>query len=104
MNFINAFIISFFSLICIFIIANVIYHVFKFRNKKEVVQIELSEKEKEYNEYLNLLKAKAKDAIHITEISDNLRSLGQYVEKYPEIHCVEVYEDNDKKIYRLDLK
>lgn len=58
----------------------------------------------EYKFYLKSLKEKAKDAIRITQISDNLRYLGQYVEEYPEIHCVDVYEDDDKKIYRLDLK
>ncbi|WP_252249147.1 hypothetical protein [Clostridium sp. VAP23] len=57
-----------------------------------------------HTEYLKLLEEKAKGAIPINEISDNLRSLGQYVEEYPQIHRVEVFEDDDKKIYRLDLK
>ncbi|NFL43148.1 hypothetical protein FDB50_15520 [Clostridium botulinum] len=75
-----------------------------FRKKEITVQRELSEKEKEYNEYLKLLEEKAQNAIRITKKNDNLKFLGQYVEKHPVIHRVEVYEDNDKKAYRLDLE
>lgn len=75
-----------------------------FKRKKAVMPKELSEKEKKYNEYLKLLEEKAKDAIRITKKSDDLRFLGQYAEKHPKLHRVEVYEDDDKKIYRLDLK
>lgn len=95
------------------------FNIFKKKKQKEIITKEQMFKDcvigtttcgKTYNQnleyefYLKLLEEKAKDAIPITETSDNLRSLGQYVEEYPQMHRVEVFEDDDKKIYRLDLK
>jgi len=64
----------------------------------------LSEREKEYEDYLSVLKEKSINAIHISEKNDDLKFIGVYRDDYPKIHMVEIYEDINKKVYRLDKK
>jgi len=79
-------------------------HIPKNRSKnKHMIQNKLS-KRKKYDNYINSLKEKSKNAIRIVKKNDDLIFLGQYREDYPEIHIVEIYEDHDKTVYRLDKK
>lgn len=57
-----------------------------------------------YKDYLNILKEKSENAIRITVQNKDLKFLGEYVDEYPEMHIVEVYEGINKTVYRLDKK
>ncbi|NFI55932.1 hypothetical protein FDA48_06010 [Clostridium botulinum] len=61
-------------------------------------------KEQEYKIFLKVLEQKAKTAICINKVDENMKFVGEYVERYPKIHLVKVYEDSEKKLYRVDIK
>ncbi|WP_243249070.1 hypothetical protein [Clostridium botulinum] len=74
-----------------------------YSKNKHMIQNKLS-KGKKYDNYLNSIKEKSKNAIRIVKKNDGLIFLGQYREEYPETHIVEIYEDHDKTVYKLDKK
>ncbi|APF25318.1 MULTISPECIES: hypothetical protein [Clostridium] len=74
-----------------------------YSKNKHMIQNKLS-KRKKYDNYLNSLKEKSKNAIRIVKKNDDLIFLGEYREEYPETHIIEIYEDHDKTVYKLDKK